>query len=89
MINETLSADGDTAQMLTNSMSPGVAMYASGTWGGGTLTLTVGQPDGTFYSIPAAELTADGTVFVDIPGAANVRATLAGATSPSLTVILV
>ena len=89
MLEATLSANGSTGDFPLQARGAGVSLFASGTWGSGTLTVQVRKSDGTFYNIPDAALTADGTVYVDIPSAALVRATLTGATTPSLTVIMV
>ncbi len=63
---------------------PGVTMYAKGTWGSGTLTLAI-SPDGSNWFSTTSTLTADG--FKTITDRVKaVRATLAGATNPSLTI---
>ena len=89
MLEVTLSANGSTAEFPIQSRGAGVSMFVSGTWGAGTITLSIRTSDGTFTDITGAALSDDGTVYVDIPSAAIVRATLAGATTPSLNVILV
>lgn len=96
----TISADGDT--YLCDVVKPRAltdwfaTIHAYGTWGSGTLTLKTSADGGTTkIAIPTAdfELTANGSKNIDklgvsdkLDGAIKVYASLAGATSPSLTV---
>lgn len=65
--------------------------HAAGTWGSGTITLKFLSDDKTTWKnyVTATALTSDATgqVLIDLPSDAGtiLRATLAGATTPSLT----
>lgn len=82
----TLSANGDTDEVF---VAGDFILKASGTWGGGTLTASFRAGRSTYTPlITATALTSDATgqVYYDIPAGAGVwvKATLAGATTPSL-----
>ena len=86
MANETLTADGSTAEIQFQGEG---TVNAAGSFGGGTLTIEasfdggttwVAQTDGTF--------TADGTLNIKI-GPCYVRTTLSGSTTPSVVVSIV
>ena len=86
-LNTTLAANGSTA-----SFGPGgrLAIFASGTWGGGTLTLEMQQPgESVWFAVENAAFTATPVSRVaELPPGSLVRLTLTGATSPSITVTL-
>lgn len=81
----TISADGNTDAVW---VSGPFAFRASGTWGGGTFTVSVLSADKTTWRTlnTASAMTSDATGqnLFDLPGGHYVRATLAGATAPSL-----
>lgn len=60
---------------------------ADGTWGSGTITVEIQSRDGTWTALNADTAhtsDATGQALYKVPGTHQVRATLAGATSPSL-----
>ena len=103
LINITLEANGSTdwATIVNpnNGATPYQMIAASGTFGSGSLALEMSVDGGTTAfaitdSVGAVALTAAGGVVTNILGDGNlpsqvkIRATLSGATSPSVTVII-
>ena len=85
-----LTADGSTAALPTTST---VNVAAFGTFGSGTLTIQASYDNGTTWFAlkdsagAAGSFTADGALNVEV-GEANLRFTLAGATSPNIDVVV-
>ena len=82
----TLLSSSDNASSATQQgqATGSRVILASGTWGGGTLTLEYSHDGSTFVSSGSA-LTANGTIaFQEAPGL-YWRVTLAGATGGSIT----
>lgn len=82
----TISVDGDTGLQWIDGP---FVFKANGTWGGGTFTVYFKSKTGNYKSwVTATALTSDATgqVFYDVPRGTLlvVKATLAGATNPSL-----
>jgi hypothetical protein len=73
----------DTTSAALPYVTP-TAVFASGGFGGGTLTLSVAGDDNVF--VPFATLTAAGVIVVNSPGSFQVKAALTGASAASLTV---
>lgn len=86
---QTLSANGKTNHFKTSKSARGATMIASGTWGSGTLTLEILLPDNTWLTVPGSSLGADDSFFLEFPESVVVRASLTGATAPSLQVVFV
>jgi len=82
---ETLSADGSTAEVTT--VGP-VFLSLSGTFGGGTVAIERKGTDDTWRSIAGASYTSgvDKVLNFAPKGVNKLRATLSGATTPSLRV---
>jgi hypothetical protein len=69
------------------AISGRVVCAAVGTWGGGTLQFKYSPNEGTTWiDITSGSLTADGAFEVAVGVGGMLKATLAGASSPSLTV---
>lgn len=86
-----LTADGSTPPITTGEGA--LFLVASGAFGGGTLTLEVQLTDGTWQALAGAiigTLSAAGQVLSaeNFPPHFSVRATLAGATTPTVDFIL-
>lgn len=83
---ETLTSDGQTTAV--DTVGP-VRISATGSFGGGVLTLQERRQDGSWIAIAAAEFTEAFHKLVDFPpGAQNtLRFSLAGSSGPSLTVV--
>lgn len=79
----TLSADGGTTSVRAQGTVYSIKAY--GTWGGGTLTPQV-KDGATWVTLGDTTLTANGVINVEVDYGADIRANLAGASSPSLTV---
>lgn len=63
---------------------------ASATWGGGTVKLQILGPDGTTYiDIPSASLTANGSLVVELPCGATIKANVATSTAVFASVALI
>lgn len=82
----TISADGSTDLQWVDGP---FVFKANGTWGGGTFTVYFKSKTGSYKSwVTATALTSDATgqVLYDVPRGTllTVKATLAGATTPSL-----
>lgn len=82
----TITANGDTSEIVVKGS---VFFRAAGTWGSGTFTVYYKSPDGTWKSLnTSTAMTSDATGqnLFDLPPdtLTRVKATLAGATSPSL-----
>jgi len=79
-----VASDNASSDAQQSGSSSTLVIVASGTWGGGTLTLEYSHDGSTF--VPSAQtLTANGTIeFQDRPGMWW-RVTLAGATGGSVT----
>lgn len=101
LINGTFAADGDsdaaTIRNPNNGASPFQCIYASGDFGGGTITVEISNDGGvTFYAATDnagdVTLTDDGAVRTFLLGANNststqqikMRLSLAGASSPDI-----
>lgn len=88
-----ITADGVTATRewtKTKNGSEYSLVAAYGTWGGGTLLIEYQAVSGVAYWITIASLTSGATtsgLFKILPNG-NYRATLSGATGPSLSIIL-
>jgi len=83
--NQTLSANGTTAihHHETQTISD-VQVSAIGTFGGGTLAIEQLHGDGTWRSISGASYTANASKVLGVASGTSLRATLTGATSPSI-----
>jgi hypothetical protein len=85
-----LTADGSTAALQTTGT---VNVAAFGTFGGGTLTIQASYDGGsTYFALTdangaAGAFTADGAYNIEV-GEADIRFTLAGATSPNIDVVV-
>lgn len=81
---QTLSADGS----VTFDISAGGdrVLGAEGTFGSGTLTWYYSAAGSTFVAISGGAFTASGQVVVTCGSGCTLKATLAGATSPSIIV---
>lgn len=83
----TLTADGDTGEV---KVTGPVSILAAGTWGGGTLTVSYLCKDGTYRALNTdVAMTSNATgqnsfKLAEKTPYYTVKATLAGATSPSL-----
>lgn len=84
MTKSTLSANGSTTAVQHNGGTAFLA--ASGTFGSGTLRLEFSPDNGTTYIATGVSLTAAGRGSELLPTGVLVRATLTGATAPSLSV---
>jgi hypothetical protein len=89
-IEETLSVDGQTAEVETTGRA--LFVSARGAFGAGTITVQFQLADGSFVTVDSGivgTLAADGELFVpDFPTGLTVRLDLAGATAPTIAVIL-
>lgn len=88
MTNGNLTANGSVGPV---SSGKGKAhIVASGSFGGGTLTLEVSPDGGTTWVATTSTLTAAGVIVAEVPSfaAARVRATLGSSTTPNLNVWL-
>lgn len=77
----TLSADGDTEVCTVSGF---VRVHGSGTFGGGTLTFKFLGNDGSYHDIANAAFTAAFDKIIELPRETKIKATLAGATTPTL-----
>jgi len=78
------ASNNASSSVQSDGSSASRVIIASGTWGGGTLTLEYSH-DGSTWVSSGSTLTANGTIlFNDRPGL-NWRVTLAGATGGSIT----
>lgn len=88
----TLSADGQTQNLLPNYGRQRYHAVAYGVWGGGTLTFQFSPDDGVTWidmkdgSGGLAQLSADGVFRFLAPIGEQVRVSLSGATSPTINV---
>jgi len=83
----TISADGNTVDHKVGDdtgNAQGFRFHASGTFGGGTLTLAFKGGDGTYRAIESGDFTAAVDRIVEIDKGTTVRASLTGATAPSV-----
>lgn len=83
---DTLTADGQTETVWVDGP---VSVIASGTWGGGTLTVQMLGRDGNWITLNddvAMTSDATGQRLYDIDAGHVFRASLSGSTSPDLTV---
>ncbi len=85
------SADGSSAAIRTTDRP--IVLIGSGTFGAGTITVEVKLVDGSWQALNTAiidALAAPGQVItkLDFPDNFEIRATLAGATSPNINYIL-
>jgi len=87
-LSGTLSADGDTDVVVVMGQNDGdFGVIASGTWGGGTLTTYLWDATAAAWkAIPGTAKTTDTSFTLDLPAGPTliVKATLAGATTPTL-----
>lgn len=84
-LTETLAADGSTASV---EWPGGLGTFAAyGSFGGGTFSLEVSFDGGTTWFAVGTDtdLTADGAGNFSLPAEVLLRATLSGATTPSVT----
>jgi hypothetical protein len=103
IVDSNLTVNGSTEEGTiinpNNGVSPFQVVYASGSFGGGTLTVEISNDGGTSWfdatnSVGAVTFTASGAERLFLLGNANnvlakkikVRCTLAGATSPNINV---
>ena len=77
-----LTADGSSGEQ-NIPVSGDYLFFASGTWGGGTLTLEA-SPDGGGRWFSVATLTADGRSKVFIGTGEVARITMSGSTTPTI-----
>lgn len=85
-VNMTANATGPALRVDSN----GLLAVVSGTWGGGTLALQYySRGASTWLPFPGAVWDADTATEVRVPAGSEVRAVLAGATSPSLHVEII
>ena len=62
-------------------------IIAAGTFGGGTLNIEIANEAGTFVPMDGGDFTEAGArIMFNIPKSAKIRATLAGATTPDISV---
>lgn len=86
----TLTADGDTPEhtyQVVSSSTQGIEgfhFHADGTFGGGTLTISFLGADDTFHNIDQGAFTANADKDVRLLSPTTVKATLTGATTPSI-----
>ncbi len=82
---QVLSANGSTTA--NNFIGP-VRVSFSGTFGSGTIVLEAEDPSGAQLTVIGSSSTADADLFFDFPAASSneLRATLTGATAPTLAV---
>ena len=78
----TLSADGNTDAI--EGMGGVVRVHGSGTFGGGTLTFQFLGSDGSYHDIDGASFTQAFDKVFELPRKSTIRASLSGATGPSL-----
>lgn len=62
-------------------------MFASGTWGSGTLALVL-YPDGSATGYTVGSLTANGVVTANVKKGDVLKAVLSGSTSPDLDIVI-
>lgn len=85
-----LTADGSTTAFAVEGL---ITVYATGNFGGGTLTVELSVngttwPSATYESGASAALSADGAVNI-YTGPCSMRCTLAGATTPNIDITYV
>lgn len=86
----TLTADGDTPDHEYKAVSgstqgiEGFQFHADGSFGGGTLTLSFLAADDTFHDLAEGIFTANADKDVRLLSPTTVKATLAGATAPTI-----
>ena len=78
----TISANGDIAESPNNDKKH--VLSIGGTWGSGSLGFFIAK-NGESYVPLNVVVTQDGLYEIDLPGSHKVKATLSGATAPSLT----
>lgn len=83
--SSTLTANGTSAihSHETNGVA-GVQFSAIGTFGDGTLIVEQRHSDGTWRTIVGTSFTANTSKVIDVASGSALRATLSGATTPSI-----
>ena len=84
-IKRTLIADGKTSIFIIKG---DFQVHTSGTYGGGTTTVEMQQPDGTFETLADTDDTVAADYIVSNEGTSSYKVDITGSTTPSVSVVI-